>query len=57
MPTYTYIRCSGDPEELEERNVSISERDNQFCYRCGNKLQRKITFNGAVWAPTAGGMR
>ena len=59
MPIYTYKYCDGDPdpETFIERNVPIEERDNQFCHRCKNKLERVIDFNGSVWAPTAGGMK
>lgn len=57
MPTYVYKWCDGDPECTFERNVPIAERDNQFCDKCGTKLERVIAFTGLTWAPTAGGMR
>lgn len=55
MPTYTYY--NHDRDGTQERVVPISERDNQTCEICGEPLERKITFNGLTWAPTAGGMR
>lgn len=55
MPTYDFscIVCDTD----NEKNVTIEERDNQFCGKCGNRLNRNLTFKGSVYAPTAGGMK
>lgn len=57
MPTYDYYQCGEVDGYTEERNVPISERDSQVCKRCGFPVERKITFRGLTWAPTAGGMR
>lgn len=48
MPIYIYKNENGDEVE---RNVPISERDNQ------DGLTRIQSFTGSVWAPTAGGMK
>lgn len=54
MPLYDYICVSCG--RTEERNVNISERDEQHC-ECGGSLAREISFKGSVWAPSAGGMK
>ena len=55
MPIYDYF-C-GECNELQEHNVKIEERENQYC-ECGNSLDRQITFKGAVFSDTAnGGMK
>lgn len=49
MPTYVYKDEDGN---VVERNVPISERDNQ------EGLKRILSFAGTVWSPTAnGGMK
>lgn len=57
MPTYDY-KCQLDDTEFE-KNVPIDDRDgNVQCPRCGNYFtERRLTFHGLTWAPTAGGMR
>lgn len=56
MPIYDYfcVNC----ESAEERNVSVADRDNQYC-GCDNHLHRQVSFKGVVYAPTAtnGGMK
>lgn len=51
MPNYEYtcIHCDTD----EDRNVPIDYRDLQKCDKCGNRLNRVWSFNGAVWSPTS----
>jgi len=60
MPNYDY-ECETPNCDAEGILVTINckmhERDTQFCAYCGNKRKRLISFNGLVWAPTAGGMR
>jgi putative FmdB family regulatory protein len=53
MPNYDFY-CPVC-ETTEERNVEMSEREEQDCERCYHRLDRKWTFNGSVWAPTATG--
>jgi putative FmdB family regulatory protein len=53
MPNYDFVCMNCD--DTEERNVKIEERDFQFCLSCGHKMNRVWTFEGHVWAPTAGG--
>lgn len=57
MPMYTYI-CKECPLDEFERRVKIESRDAQFCGN-GHALERKLDFNGAVYAPTStgGGMK
>lgn len=60
MPTYVYTGCACYPDKsfgTVEKNVPISERDNQTCNECNYSLERVIAFTGLTWAPTAGGMR
>jgi len=55
MPIFDY-RCD-NCMNTEERNVVITERDDQRC-TCGSKLKRQITFVGSVFSETAnGGMK
>lgn len=51
MPVYTYTCVSCDSDE--ERILRIDDRDNQFCKRCANRLNRSYVFEGAVYAPTS----
>lgn len=37
-----------------EKNVKISERDEQKCPDCGNRIVRAINAPGMVYAPTSG---
>jgi putative FmdB family regulatory protein len=55
MPNYDYkcLTC----EEKFARIVSIDERDSQLCEKCDGETERLLTFDGMVWAPTAGGWR
>ncbi len=52
MPIYSYEKCCTKKDT--ERNVPMDERDNQWC-ECGDKLDRLVTFNGSVWAPSSTG--
>lgn len=54
MPIYEFW-CS-ECQKTRELNVAIDDRDHQTC-ECGEWLVRKLTFQGSVWAPTAGGMK
>jgi putative FmdB family regulatory protein len=51
MPNYD-LECPVC-ETLEERNVPMEDRDEQYCDRCYHKLIRRFTFRGSVWAPTS----
>ena len=56
MPIYDYEVCKNCGRITDERRLPMEERDNQVCV-CGEPIKRLITFEGSVWAPTAGGMR
>lgn len=51
MPNYDY-ECPVC-EEITERNVDMTDRNDQSCDKCYHPLSRKFTFKGAVWAPTS----
>lgn len=53
MPNYDYTCMECDTDE--ERNVSMEERESQWCNVCDNKLTRAWTFKGSVWSPTREG--
>lgn len=55
MPIYSYKcpKCQTEVEQLKD----IDDRDRATCPFCKSRLERKITFSGSVWAPTAGGMK
>lgn len=52
MPIYVY-QCSD--HGIQEHDNSIENRDHASCYECGNKIVRRMVFQGSVWAPTAKG--
>jgi putative FmdB family regulatory protein len=55
MPNYDYkcLTC----EKVFAQIVSIDDRDVVPCEDCNGATERLLTFNGMVWAPTAGGWR
>jgi predicted nucleic acid-binding Zn ribbon protein len=57
MPIYTYT-CKNHVNDTVELNRTIETRDvAPVCVKCLRPMQRVIDFQGAVYAPTAGGMR
>lgn len=55
MPTYEY-KC----DECNHRFSlvkSVKDRDTGECYNCKKQARRVLSFDGSVWAPTAGGYR
>lgn len=52
IPTYQYecFLCDQDCEKI----IPIKDRDDQTC-QCGNKMHRKIVFNGVVYSATHNG--
>ena len=57
MPNYSY-KCYMDDTEFVA-NVPMEERDGNIqCPKCLKFFVKRVyRFTGAVWAPTAGGMR
>lgn len=53
MPNYDY-KCPVCKTTVE-RNVGMDDREEQQCDVCYHPLERKWTFRGSVWAPTATG--
>lgn len=55
MPNYDYkcLTC----EKVFAKITSIETRDDIPCEECGAETERLLTFDGMVWAPTAGGWR
>jgi len=53
MPNYDY-RCPVC-EVTVERNVDMTNRDDQDCEKCCTPMERKFTFRGSVWSPTKNG--
>jgi len=51
MALYDYYCLACDRKS--EDNVPIEDRDNPQPCECGNNRWRVMTFNGAVWAPSA----
>lgn len=51
MPNYEYY-CLACDKQSERLRVDMEKRDDQFCYECGNRLNRLISKPGLVWAPT-----
>jgi predicted nucleic acid-binding Zn ribbon protein len=55
MPIFSYV-CL-ECQKREDRNVPISERNDQFCVE-GHHLKKTFEFKGAVFSGTAnGGMK
>ena len=55
MPNYTFA-CN-ECEIKFDRNVPYEKIPDTLCEKCGAVAKRLYTFNGLVWAPTAGGYR
>ena len=57
MPTYTFQECQvcypETPNDTNEFNVSIAERDSVYCSLCCKLLVRKIDRPASVWAPSS----
>lgn len=57
MPIYTY-KCNTNELHILELSRPINERDKPvICHECLVSMNRVLDFQGAVYAPTAGGMR